>query len=142
MPVMHMTDLPYELPASFWSLLLGQARRYPLMEVDDLYKLLHQAALGSEHAVADQDSVQKALDAEFASLGPGGDEPLIEPISPDGQIARVHLRTYKYQKANPENLLPRLRPYRQRFPRVARPVAQLLGACRGAGCIRRPACAQ
>lgn len=105
MTVMQMTELPYEMPVSFWNLLLGHARRYPLMEVEDLYKLLHQAALGSEHAVADLASVHKALDAEFANIEPGADEPLIEPISPDGQIARVHLRPYKNQKANPEYLL-------------------------------------
>ena len=66
--------------------------RYPKMQARDVYKLLHQAAMGSEHAVTDIASARAWLERELAEIGPGPAEPLVDPISPDGQIARIHLR--------------------------------------------------
>jgi hypothetical protein len=74
-------------------ILINHLTRYPVMQVQDVYKLLHQAALGSEHAGLDETSAQKRLEKELAGMGEGPEEPLIDPISPDGQIARVHLRS-------------------------------------------------
>ena len=74
--------------------LAGQAARYPQMQVQDLYKLLHQAALGSEHAVQDLAGARAWLEREVSRLGDGPADPLLEAISPDGRILRVHLRPY------------------------------------------------
>jgi hypothetical protein len=75
--------------------LLGQhLQRYPRMELADLYKLLHQAAMGPGHALADPGGAREALERECAALEAGGDEPTVDPISPDGRLARVHLRPY------------------------------------------------
>jgi hypothetical protein len=74
--------------------LLGAHRaRHPAMGLADVYKLLHQAALGSAHAV-DADNARSRLETEIATMGPGPDEPLADVISPDGRLARVHLRTF------------------------------------------------
>ena len=75
-------------------ILIDHARRYPRWLPEDLYKLVHQAALGSEHAVDDEVRARAWLVRETAGMGSGPDEPLIDPISPDGAIVRVHLRTY------------------------------------------------
>jgi hypothetical protein len=45
-------------------------------------------------ASVDATSVLAALQAEMRAMGDGPDEPLLDPISPDGQLARIHLRTY------------------------------------------------
>ena len=75
--------------------LLGQhLQRYPHMELADIYKLLHQAAMGPEHAVDDPAAARARLKAEAASLGEGPDDPIADPISPDGKLARIHLRPY------------------------------------------------
>jgi hypothetical protein len=75
--------------------LLGHhLKRYPLMQLDDVYKLLHQAALGSGHAIDDADAARRRLQEEAAALGPGPEEPIADVISPDGKLARVHLRPY------------------------------------------------
>jgi hypothetical protein len=75
--------------------LLGQHRqRYPRMALADIYKLLHQAALGPGHAVRDPDAARAALASEALSVGEGPADPLVDPISPDGRLARVHLRPY------------------------------------------------
>ncbi len=75
--------------------LLGQhLQRYPRMELPDIYKLLHQSALGPGHAVDDPDAARARLQAEAASVGAGPDDPIADPISPDGRLARIHLRPY------------------------------------------------
>ncbi len=75
--------------------LLGHhLKRYPLAQLDDVYKLLHQAALGAGHALEDATALRQRLDAEIAALGSGPEEPVAEAISPDGRLARVHLRAY------------------------------------------------
>ena len=75
--------------------LLGQhLQRYPHLELADIYKLLHQAAMGPGHAVSDAAAARARLRAEVADLGAGPDDPIADPISPDGKLARVHLRPY------------------------------------------------
>ena len=69
-------------------------QRYPRMELVDVYKLLHQAAMGPGHAIDDPASARDKLDAELAQLGEGPDDPIADPISPDGKLARIHLRPY------------------------------------------------
>jgi hypothetical protein len=75
--------------------LLGQhLQRYPRMELVDIYKLLHQAAMGAGHAVSDADAARALLRSEAQSLGAGPHDPIADPISPDGKLARIHLRPY------------------------------------------------
>jgi hypothetical protein len=75
--------------------LLGHhLQRYPLAQLDDVYKLLHQAALGAGHAMDDVAALRQRLNAEVDALGTGPEEPLAELISPDGRLARIHLRAY------------------------------------------------
>jgi len=75
-------------------LLSMHLKRYPAMQLDDIYKLLHQAALGPGHAVDNPAAARKRLDEETATLGSGATEPAEDIISPDGRLGRVHLRTY------------------------------------------------
>ena len=68
------------------------AERYPAMEIEDLYKLAFQAAMGSEHAMPDRESARQWLARELSNLGAGSAEPLTEPLSSDGTLVRVNLR--------------------------------------------------
>jgi hypothetical protein len=86
-------------------ILAEHARRYPRLEVADLYKLLHQAAMGSEHAVSNEEAVRAWLERELATMGPGPEEPLVDPIAPGGEIVRVHLRPFLAAGHDPEALL-------------------------------------
>jgi hypothetical protein len=79
--------------------------RYPAMQVQDLYKLLHQAAMGSEHAIQDQQAARSWMERELAGMGTGPDDPLVDPLSPDGQILRLHLRPYLRARKDPERVL-------------------------------------
>lgn len=75
-------------------LLSQHLRRYPRMQLEDIYKLLHQAALGPGHAVKDKADALARLEAEAASLSDGPEEPVQDVISPDGKLVRVHLRPF------------------------------------------------
>ncbi len=86
-------------------MLLSHFKRYPGMQLRDVYKLLHQAALGSEHAIRDAQSARNWLDRELNEMGAGPAEALMDPISPGGEIVRVHLRPFKASGGDPEQLL-------------------------------------
>jgi hypothetical protein len=75
------------------------------MGIQDLYKLLYQAAMGSEHAVGDIEAARRRLDRELASLGQESEDPLLERISPAGDLVRVNLRPYRQAGGDPEILL-------------------------------------
>jgi 8-oxo-dGTP pyrophosphatase MutT (NUDIX family) len=79
--------------------------RYPQAQIEDLYKLSHQAALGSEHAVEDEGAARAWLKRELGQITESAAEPLIDEISGDGGIVRVHLRPYRDMGADPESLL-------------------------------------
>ena len=72
--------------------------RYPKMQPDDLYKLLHQAAMGSEHAIPNREAASQWMDRELAMLqrssAASPDESLYESLSPDGRLVRVNLRPH------------------------------------------------
>jgi len=75
------------------------------MQIQDVYKLIHQAALGSEHAISDHESAWKWMERELAEMGAGLDEPVMDPISENGQIVRMHLRPFVAQGGDPDTLL-------------------------------------
>ncbi len=77
----------------------------PAMQVQDLYKLLHLAALGSGHAIRDEKMARGWLERELDEMGVGPDDPLLDPLSPDGEIVRIHLRPYRREGKDPDTLL-------------------------------------
>ena len=85
-------------------LLSAHLARYPAMQLDDIYKLLHQAALGPGHAVDNPAAARKRLDQELAALSEAPTEPLQDIISPDGRLGRVHLRSYLEAGGSPDAL--------------------------------------
>jgi hypothetical protein len=91
--------------ADIQAILTNHNRRYPLWSIDDLYKLLHQSALGSEHQAPVESDAERRLNQEIAQLNQGPFEPLIDPISPDGGIVRVHLEPFVRKNLDPKLLL-------------------------------------
>jgi hypothetical protein len=89
----------------FENILRDHFLRYPFMKMQDVYKMVLQGALGSEHAVSSLEGVRKRLESEIAEMGAGPAEPTIDPISGDEQIVRVHLRPFLEQGGDPETLL-------------------------------------
>lgn len=78
---------------------------YSEMEIQDLYKLVFQAAMGSEHAVSDRRAAQQWLEREISTMSLDRSEPLSEPLSPDGALVRVNLRAFVERGGDIEKLL-------------------------------------
>jgi hypothetical protein len=95
------------------TILLVHLARYPAMQLADMYKLIHQAALGSEHAIRDPESARNWLTRELAGMGDGCratsrqdiPEPLTDPLSDETGIVRIHLRPYIASGSDPDKLL-------------------------------------
>jgi hypothetical protein len=82
-------------PGSMRSVVLDQLRRYPKMEIQDIYKLIFQATMGNEHSMGDVQELRTYLDEELATAETAGDGPELEPLVPDSTVVRVNLRAYK-----------------------------------------------
>ncbi len=89
----------------FKQIIHSHISRYPISQAEDLYKLCYQASLGSEHAVKDNVAARDRLFRELSELGNSTPEQLLDEISADGAIFRVHLRPYVVSGRDPELLL-------------------------------------
>jgi hypothetical protein len=77
------------------ALLNAQLKTYPLAQLEDIYKVLHQAIFGVRHSPEQKKGVAEWLAHEWqlpSSLKPG---PLAEALGPDW--LRLHLRPYQAQ---------------------------------------------
>ncbi len=90
-------------------LLIDHSSQYPHLQVQDVYKLLYQAAMGSGHAVPDAAWARSLLEEELNHLHPDANQPLIEQISPETNreltVVRINLRPYLAATRNIEPLL-------------------------------------
>lgn len=76
------------------SLLDIHLARYPVMEIADVYKLLHQATYGPGHLVSNKKAAREWLEHDFEVMGPPGEDALVEHVHPAGAVVRLHLRPY------------------------------------------------
>jgi hypothetical protein len=83
----------------------AQVMRHPRMEPQDLYKLLHQAAMGSAHAIDDTAGVRLWMERELVTMGDRPIDPLIDTIAPDGSVVLVHLRPWVAAGRSTDSLL-------------------------------------
>lgn len=79
--------------------------RYPALGLPDAYKLLHQATMGSEHAVPSRDAARAWLAEELEGLGDGPEEPLVDRLGEDARVVRIHIRPFRAAGGSPERLL-------------------------------------
>lgn len=79
--------------------------RHPALHPEDLYKLLHQAAMGSEHAMKDTAEARRWMTNELATMGAGAGEGMIDTIAPGGMIVRVNLRPWVAAHRSTDSLL-------------------------------------
>lgn len=86
-------------------LLLEEIEKHPHSKVDDIYKFIHQASFGSEHAVKDTQAVRKWMEYEIANLNYSITDELIDYLSPDGNLVRINLRPFLKKGYDPNFLL-------------------------------------
>jgi hypothetical protein len=86
-------------------LVLAHRERYPLMQPEDAYKLLHHATMGSEHAAPDRAGPAAWMDREWAEMGEGPAESLIDTLGAGGRFVRVQLRSWRAAGGSPDALV-------------------------------------
>ena len=91
--------------AGWAALVRAHLVRYPAMQPADAYKLLHQATLGSEHAVPSREMASRWLRREIAELPPGPFEPMVDTLGMGGRFARINLRPFLAAGGSPDSLL-------------------------------------
>ena len=74
------------------------------MQVQDLYKLVHQASMGAEHAIGDSLTAVKYLKHEMRILRGSSNGPLCDPVSHSRKLVRVHLRPFVLTGENADAL--------------------------------------
>lgn len=99
---------------SFQEIIQTHLQRYPKMQIEDVYKLVHQAAMGNIHLGADSTMLKNYLVQEMAKIEASEEEPLVEAISPEG-LVRVNLRPYKARGGDPRLLLAAMMQTAQAF---------------------------
>ncbi len=87
-----------------FKLLARHTTRYPVMGLQDIYKLLYQGALGSEHVNDSFESFEHDLMEEWEAVEANDKIPIWENVCPDGQLVRFHLAPYKARGGEIENL--------------------------------------
>jgi hypothetical protein len=75
-------------------LILEHMMLRPLARTQDIYKLLYQGVFGVGHIVSERTWDILVEEAGRISLTDHSEDPLIEPVSPDGSMVRVNLRQY------------------------------------------------
>ena len=86
------------------TLVKNHLQRYPRMEVQDVYKLLYQGEFGVGHILDNPKAAKDYLIRELQQIGGNTEDSLHEVISPEGIIIRVHLRAFKGENLNPDDL--------------------------------------
>lgn len=82
-------------PESFVPILLNHCGKYPLMKIQDIYKLIYQAAMGPEHIIENKEISYKRLCVEFEEVDLDSNRPLLEEIDPANQIVRLYINPFK-----------------------------------------------
>lgn len=70
------------------NLLIEYCKKYPELQLQDLFKFIYQSAFGCEHLVSSLDNVVKNIKSEYEIVKPNND-PVIEVL--DGNYCRVPL---------------------------------------------------
>jgi len=96
---------PDPVAAQLRPIILAQVARHPLMQPADLYKLLHQAAMGSAHAIDDRAGAKMWMDREVSVMGAVPAVELVDTIAPGGEVVLVNLRPWVAAGRSTDSLL-------------------------------------
>jgi hypothetical protein len=81
---------------------------YPLMGPRDVYKLIFQGVMGSEHLISSPEGFINYLREEFDPLPPDPTGRLLEALRSDRVLLRINLRPYKALQKPVDQLIPAL----------------------------------
>jgi len=88
-----------------YALIAAHIQRYPVLEVTDIYKLLHQSAFGAGYRVPSRKHAREWLDHEAGIADEPPATALLESVHPEEAFVRLHLTPYLAQGGNLAGLL-------------------------------------
>ncbi len=88
----------------FRLLIHEQFQRYPEMQIQDMYKFVHQSAMGNAHAGVTLEMAQNYLEQEIQNLSPSDSIPLFENLSFDSTLIRVNLSPFIFYNRDIQEL--------------------------------------
>ncbi|NPV14370.1 hypothetical protein HPY86_05510 [candidate division WOR-3 bacterium] len=83
-------------------------RHYPLLQAEDIYKLIFQGVFGPSHLLNDQQKERENLNREVALASTFKIRVESEPVDPDGLLIRVNLASLAGSAAKTEQLFQAL----------------------------------
>jgi hypothetical protein len=84
------------LPSALIDFALPKWEADPDARIEEAYKWLYQATRGGEHMAPSRTAAAEWLEKEWAAVGPAKvNEPIWEPLCPDGRIGRINIRPFK-----------------------------------------------
>jgi hypothetical protein len=98
------------------NLIDSHLKRYPDLQIEDLYKLVYQATLGNSHAISDSAEVRDWLKRDMADPSQNVNEPMIDTLGSCGRFARIHLYAYRLSGRQPEKIIQTFINTSVRFP--------------------------
>ena len=87
-----------------FNLVISHINRYPAMEVQDVYTLIYQGAMGAGNLSADVQGFTERLMKEFEETESDDKKALWETIRPDGELVRVYISALKARGGNMQAL--------------------------------------
>jgi hypothetical protein len=101
--------------AELLAILEDEFHRHPGAGPQDLRKLVYQSVFGGDHLLADPARFRADLQREWSDVPPSGlPASAIQPISPDGRVARIHLAPCKAARVVVEDLVDALLAQRRK----------------------------
>lgn len=91
--------------SEYKKILIAEIKRHPNSQIQDIYKFIHQASFGSEHAVNDTATVKKWMNTEVLNLDYSVKDQLLDNLYPNANLVRVNLRPYLKKRFDIELLL-------------------------------------
>ncbi|MBN1406256.1 MAG: hypothetical protein JW956_00620 [Calditrichaceae bacterium] len=85
-------------------ILTDHLKKYPLMKIQDIYKLIYQAAMGPEHLIADKADAYNRFFNELDKINEFYFQSVYENIDPEDKVVRINLGPFKFNNGNPEAL--------------------------------------
>ena len=87
------------------ALIQRHIQRYPQIDIQDIYKLLHQAVFGPGHAITKRKAAQEWLEWQSGLVQLAPNQPVLESIHPEDAVVRLHLQPYLALNGNLKRLL-------------------------------------
>lgn len=81
---------------------------YPLLQAEDIYKLLYQSVYGPGHLLTLLGEIKERLECEIAGLKFDPQVPEIEPLDPEGLLIRINLAPIAHSQEKQRLLLEAL----------------------------------